>query len=92
MNIVWSMIRQLATSKKVMIFLAGLIVSFAAKKGWHVTDEMALGILGFFASLIVGQGVADIGKPAAQVQAVAMAQSEKGTPAANKMLEEVTKV
>lgn len=92
MNIVWSMIRQLATSKKVMIFLAGLIVSFAAKKGWHVTDEMAISILGFFASLILGQGVADIGKPAAQVQAVAAAQEEKGSAAATRMLEEVTKI
>lgn len=71
-------IKNLLGSRKFLVTVAGLIVAFLAKRGFNVSDEVVLAILGFFASYIVGQGIADNGKAAAQVKAIAFAQNPQG--------------
>jgi len=68
-----------------MLTLAGLITAFLAKRGFHATDQEILLILGFFAPLVLGQGIADYGKGAAKVEAIANAQINQGTSSAEKI-------
>lgn len=74
-------IKGLLGSKKFLLTVAGLIVAFLAKRGFNVSDEVVLAILGFFASAVLGQGIADNGKGAAQATAIADVHSLRDMPA-----------
>src|SRR4029078_13260730 len=78
-------------STKVLMTVAGLIVAFLAKRGFNVSDEIVLAILGFFASAVLGQGMADKGKEAAKIDAVAASarQLETLTPKASAAIEQM---
>lgn len=78
-------LKGLLGSKKFLMTLAGLIVAFLAKRGFNVSDEIVLAILGFFASAIVGQGIADNGKAAAQVGAISSVQESQAVTPAEKI-------
>lgn len=61
-------LKDLLSSKKFLTALVAAIVAGALLLGWHV-DETTVGlILSPLLAAIVGQSVADIGKPAAEVQ------------------------
>lgn len=64
-------LKGLLGSKKVLMTFAGLIVAFLAKRGFNVSDEVVLAILGAFATAVLGQGISDNGKGAAQATAIA---------------------
>jgi hypothetical protein len=61
-------------SKKMIIFVTGLIVAYAAKKGLEVSDELVAAVLGATAVLIGAFGAQDHGKEAAKINAAAVAQ------------------
>lgn len=62
-------VAELFGSKKFLVFLVSLIVAAGARFGLAVDPTTVAEFLGFASVLIVGQGVTDIGKPAAQHQA-----------------------
>ncbi len=62
-------LRELLASKKFVVALAGIIAGVAAKKGLALDTETTALLLSPVLAYIVGQGVADRGKPAAQALA-----------------------
>lgn len=63
-------LKRLLTSGKVLTALVGLIVGFAAKRGIVLSPDDVNLVIALFGVLLVGQGAADFGKSAAQIQAV----------------------
>lgn len=66
---------ELAGSKKFLVFLATMIAAGAARIGWHVDPNALAPYLAVAGAYIVGQGIADHGKSAAQIAAAAAANS-----------------
>lgn len=62
-------LKDLLTSKKVLVTLAGLIVSLAAKHNIVLAPEDVTSILVVFGTLVGSLGIADFGKGAAIVAA-----------------------
>jgi uncharacterized membrane protein (DUF441 family) len=50
------------TSKKALATIAGILVTFAAKRGIMIPESQVNEILAMLISYIVGQGIADAGK------------------------------
>ena len=59
----------ISESKKVRALIAGLVVVLAGKIGLDFSEAEVLGVIGLICSYIVGQGVADMGKEKAKVEA-----------------------
>lgn len=68
MSAIWLMIRELLTSKKFVVFVAGLLITFAAKYGLNLDPDMVQNVIYMIVAYLVGQGIADHGKEAAKVQ------------------------
>lgn len=68
MSAIWLMLRELATSKKFIVFVVGLLVTFAAKYGLNLDPEMVQNIIYTIVAYLIGQGIADHGKEAAKIQ------------------------
>jgi hypothetical protein len=62
----------LLSSKKFITGLVGVAVSLGAKYGLNLDPELCASILGLFAVVIAGQGLADHGKEAAAIAANAV--------------------
>lgn len=54
---------ELITSKKAIAAFAGVLVSLFAKNGLNIPEQTVMEILSLIAAYIVGQGIADAGKP-----------------------------
>ena len=68
----WSIkLKQLLTSKKFIVMVAGLLVAFAARYGLNLDETEVAGILAVVIAYLFTQGQADKGKEAAKVQAIA---------------------
>ncbi|HEX5704847.1 MAG TPA: hypothetical protein VFX97_16740 [Pyrinomonadaceae bacterium] len=79
------MLGELATSKKFMAMIVGVIVAAGAKYGLDLDPAMVNGILALFVAYILGQGLQGFNKDAARIAAVSAASlSEPSTPKADK--------
>lgn len=67
-------LKDLFSSKKFLLTLAGILAYVAGRLGLNLSTEQLLPVLGLIAVLIGAQGVADHGKEAAKVEA---AENEK---------------
>lgn len=67
----WNALKEMLASKKAIAMLAGLIAWLVAKIGWDVDTADLIEPLTLVIGYIVGQGIADHGKAAAQVNAAA---------------------
>lgn len=65
----FEMVKGFLTSKKFVAMVAGLVVSYAARYGLHLSEVEVAGIVALFVSYIFAQGQADKGKEAAKVEA-----------------------
>ncbi len=68
-----STLREFATSKKFIATVGGILITQAAKRGLNLPPESVNQITAVVIAYIVGQGVADHGKAAAQIDAVSAA-------------------
>lgn len=84
-------IRKLLSSAKVLTFIAGIIVTMAAKWGFSLDAQTVMVMLGVLATLIGAQGATDFGKGAAKVEAIANAEATTGV-STEKTAEAVEKV
>lgn len=86
-----SLIKSLFGSKKFLAMLTGIIGIVALKVFKISLDATTVGeIVGLVAVYIGGQSVADVGKEAAKIEAVAAsALSDHSTPKANKAVEQM---
>lgn len=66
------MLKDIFTSKKVMMALAGGITALIARFGFDAPSEMVMSILAFVSVLIFGQAKADEGKEAAKIEAASI--------------------
>lgn len=57
-------VRDLFGSKKFLVAFIAVVAHIAARAGWDVDQEAMLTILSPLYAYIVGQGIADQGKPA----------------------------
>lgn len=71
-------IRELFASKKFLATLIACITWLVGKVGLHATDEQIGPVVALLATFVLGQGVADIGKPAAEKQIAADAAAANG--------------
>jgi hypothetical protein len=62
-------IKALLSSKKFVATLIAALVWFGGKVGLHVDTETLAGIVGPIVAYVLGQGLADSGKEAAQITA-----------------------
>ena len=62
-------IQDLLTSKKALTALGGLIVLAAARYNVVLTDAQVAPVIALFSSLLLGQGLQDMGKAKAQIEA-----------------------
>ena len=78
-----STLKEFATSKKFIASVAGIVIAIAAKNRFPVflPRETVEQILAVVIAYVVGQGVADHGKAAAQIAAVSAAAGQ-GNPEA----------
>ena len=60
-----NVIKQLLASKKAIAAIAGVLVILAGRIGLNLPDETALEITGIVIAYLLGQGLADVNKPAA---------------------------
>lgn len=67
MQILKEVIKALFSSKKFVAALVAMVVWLAGKLGLHLSTEVVSGAIAPLLTYIVGQGIADQGKPAAQV-------------------------
>lgn len=70
-RIIWDGIKGLAGSKKAQAAVLAAIVWVIGKTGFHATTEELLPVVGPLWLYIFGQGLADLGKSAAEAKAVA---------------------
>lgn len=68
---IWIAVKGLLESKKFFMAMIALMVWGLGKAGFHASNEELLPFVVPIWVAIFGQGVADIGKPAAQVAAAA---------------------
>lgn len=62
-------IKELFGSKKFCVMLAAALFAIANKAGLNISEDLVNQIVGLAAAFIVGQGIADAGKGAKQVEA-----------------------
>ncbi len=62
-------ISSLLSSKKFVAMLAGLIVTLTAKIGWNIDETTITQAVALIGTYIAGQGLADMGKEKAKVEA-----------------------
>ena len=62
------LLRDVLSSKKAMAAITGILLIISKSLGLPITEEMLYQILTMIGTYIVGQGVADIGKPAEQAK------------------------
>jgi uncharacterized membrane protein (DUF441 family) len=62
-----AVLKEMATSKKAIAAIAGVLVALASKVGLHLDDQAVALIVAPIVSYILGQGWADSGKEAAKV-------------------------
>ena len=55
-------LKELATSKKFITTITGLIVLGLTKIGFQANPETVIGIITMFTALLIGQGATDFGK------------------------------
>ena len=60
----WNAIKQQLKSTKVLTALAGIVVWIAGRYGLDIDASDLVPVLGLLISLIVGKGLADVGKEA----------------------------
>ena len=82
MNGILEVIKEGATSKKLIAAVAGAITAAALKIGLDLPTADVVAIIAPVVAYIIGQGVADSGKEAAKVQAIAEVSRELPTNAA----------
>lgn len=70
---------RLFSSTKFIMALLGMIAYVASRFGFDFSPEEAIIFVGPLIAAILGQGVADIGKPAAQINAAAAERIATGT-------------
>jgi len=75
-------IRLLSSTKFIMAVL-GMIAYIGARLGFEFSPEEAMLWIGPLIAAILGQGIADIGKPAAQINAAAAERLATGTAMPN---------
>ncbi len=68
-------LKALLSSKKFVAALIGALVWLGGKVGLNVDTETMAGIVGPIAAYVLGQGIADSGKEAAQITADSKAAS-----------------
>lgn len=66
-----TLLRDVLSSKKAMAAITGILLIISKSLGLPITEEMLYQILTMIGTYIVGQGVADIGKPAEQAKVAA---------------------
>jgi hypothetical protein len=59
-----TVIKQLLASKKAVAAIAGVLVILAGRIGLNLPDDTALEITGIVIAYLLGQGLADVNKPA----------------------------
>lgn len=67
----WTVIKQMLTSKKFLATLLSIVVWVGARLGWNVDYDTLLGVVSPLWLFILGQGLADTGKEKAVVEAKA---------------------
>lgn len=67
MGVLKEVLRALFSSKKFVAALVAMLVWIAGKVGLHLSTEVVSGAIAPLLTYIVGQGIADQGKPAAIV-------------------------
>lgn len=81
MSAIWLMLRELLTSKKVVVLVGGLIVSLAARYKFDVDPEMVEKMIYAIIAYLFAQGAADFKKETAKVEGtVAIVTSGTGEP------------
>lgn len=70
---IWTTVKALLSSKKFIAALIAALVWLGGKVGLHVDSETMAGIVGPIVAYVLGQGIADHGKEAAQIAADASA-------------------
>lgn len=81
-NAIWLLIKELLTSKKFLVFVSGVIVTFLARYGFNADPLIIQGVIAMVVAYLFGQGIADSGKEAAKVHEVAAAAKDSSaTPA-----------
>jgi uncharacterized membrane protein (DUF441 family) len=68
---IWLVFKEFLTNKKFIVAAAGVIIAFSAKHGLNLDPETTQYIVGIVIAYLIGQGIADNGKEAAKVNAVA---------------------
>lgn len=68
---------ELFASKKFLMMLTGIIVAVGAKYGLQLDADLVNLIIGLIGVFILGQGIADNGKSAAQIKADAPQMPEQ---------------
>lgn len=64
----WKAVKEVLSSKKAIMAITSGLAAGAARLGWNVDAETVGLFLSPFVAYIIGQGVADHGKGAAQVK------------------------
>ena len=65
---------QILKSKKALALISGGIIWALAQAGIVASPEQILPVLGLISAYILGQGVADVGKEKAKIEAAAIAE------------------
>lgn len=68
---IWTTVKALFASKKFVAALIAALVWLGGKVGLHVDSETMAGIVGPIIAYVLGQGIADHGKEAAQIMSKA---------------------
>jgi hypothetical protein len=61
------LLAEIFTSKKALAAIVGLLMIGAQKAGFAISEETLYQVLGVLGTYVLGQGIADVGKPAAEV-------------------------
>jgi hypothetical protein len=77
MNHLKSFLAEVLRSKKAIAFLSGIAVLAASKHGMDIDPDTVNKVLAMVGSYVVGQGIADIGKERAKVEAASAAEAKK---------------
>lgn len=85
MSAIWLMIRELLTSKKVVVLVSGFIVSLLARYKFNVDPEMVEKLIYMVIAYLFAQGAADFKKETAKVEGtVDLVEAGKTPPEAVK--------
>jgi len=78
-------LKQLLSSKKLLVMIAGILVAFAARYGLNLDETEVAGILALFIAYILAQGQSDKSKEAEKVKAIAALVDNQSKTAADKI-------